>query len=221
MAVAPFRTMAGLSFGTHRCSCSHPHGRPRLVALTGGPGAGKTAVLELALRSLCGHVAVLPEAAAVVFGGGFPRRASVAARKAAQRAIFHVEREAERLVLEEAEVTVALCDRGTLDGAAYWPGPPADLFGSVGTTLEAELARYAAVIHLRTPAEGAGYNHDNALRVESASEARAIDERIFAVWSAHPHRLVVESTVDFIEKARRALQLVRAELPPCCRSAVL
>ena len=69
--------------------------------LTGGPGAGKTAVLELALRSLCKHVAVLPEAAAIVFGGGFPRRTSVPARKAAQRAIFHVQRESERLVLED------------------------------------------------------------------------------------------------------------------------
>jgi hypothetical protein len=44
----------------------------RLVAVTGGPGAGKTAVLELAARSLCEHVAILLEAATIVFGGGFP-----------------------------------------------------------------------------------------------------------------------------------------------------
>lgn len=44
------------------CPCKEPHERRRVV-LTGGPGAGKTAVLELIRRSFCEHVKVLPEAA--------------------------------------------------------------------------------------------------------------------------------------------------------------
>jgi len=39
-----------------------------LVVLTGGPGAGKTAFLEIARRNFCEHIAVLPEAASIVFG---------------------------------------------------------------------------------------------------------------------------------------------------------
>ncbi len=31
------------------------------MVLTGGPGAGKTAILELVRRTLCPHVALLPE----------------------------------------------------------------------------------------------------------------------------------------------------------------
>ena len=54
------------------CECAEPHERRRVV-LTGGPGAGKTAVLELIRQSFCTHVKVLPEAAGIVFGGGFPR----------------------------------------------------------------------------------------------------------------------------------------------------
>ena len=53
------------------CECSDVHKRRRVV-LTGGPGAGKTALLELIRQSFCSHVKVLPEAASVVFGGGKP-----------------------------------------------------------------------------------------------------------------------------------------------------
>ena len=34
---------------------------PRRVVLTGGPGAGKTAALEMIKQSFCEHVRVLPE----------------------------------------------------------------------------------------------------------------------------------------------------------------
>jgi hypothetical protein len=58
------------------------------VVITGGPGAGKTAVLELVARSFCPHVAILPEAATIVFGGGFPRHTTTVGLMAAQRAIY-------------------------------------------------------------------------------------------------------------------------------------
>lgn len=211
--------MAVLNVGSRPCTCGRSHHDTRLVVVTGGPGAGKTAVLEMALRSFCTHVAVLPEAASIVFGGGFPRQQSPAARKAAQRAIFHVEDEVEKLVLEEGRVAVALCDRGTVDGAAYWPGP-GDLWSSVGTTLEEQLRRYEAVIHLRTPGGGKGYNQRNPLRLESAVEAAAIDEKIASLWEAHARRFVVEASPDFLGKAARVIEILRAEVPECCRSHV-
>lgn len=37
------------------CECKEPHDRRRVV-MTGGPGAGKTAVLELIRQSFCVHV---------------------------------------------------------------------------------------------------------------------------------------------------------------------
>jgi predicted ATPase len=208
--------MTLMYLGSQPCHCVASAHAPRLVALTGGPGAGKTAVLEMARRCFCAHVAILPEAAGVVFGGGFPRHESDAGRRAAQRAIFHIQREVETLVIEEGRVSVALCDRGTVDGVAYWPAAPATYWDAVGTTEERELGRYRAVIHLRTPSAEQGYDHSNALRIESAREAQRLDARILKAWSAHPHRHVVESAVDFLDKAVRALALVRAELSPCC-----
>jgi predicted ATPase len=183
--------------------------------LTGGPGAGKTAVLELLRHSLCEHVRILPEAAGIIFGGGFPRHSEPGSLRAAQRAIYHVQLELE----EESEAdggTVMLCDRGAIDGYAYWPGPE-DFWSSVGTTRDAVLNRYDAVIHLRVPAADEGYGHQNPLRVESAPEARRIDDRILDAWDGHPRRYIVEPTSDFMQKASSALAILREELPECCR----
>lgn len=186
----------------------------RRIVLTGGPGAGKTAVLELVRASACPHLVVLPEAAGVVFGGGFPRRTGAGERRAAQRAIFHVQRELEALA-DEAAGTAVLCDRGTPDGLAYWPGDPADLWAAVHSGLEAELARYDAVVHLVPPASGAGYDHANPLRTETAAAAARIDARIAAIWSSHPRVTTVPATGDFLTKAHEALGVIRSLLPPC------
>lgn len=197
------------------CRCEQRHPRRRLV-LTGGPGAGKTAVLELAHHFFCQHVEILPEAAGILFSGGFKRRTSSLARAATQRAIFHIQREIETIAESEDNTALTLCDRGTVDGWAYWPGPD-DFFTACDTTRAAELARYDVVIHLRTPRAATGYNHRNPLRTESASEAAAIDERIVAAWAGHPRCSVVESTHSFLDKAEQAIELIRLELPECCR----
>jgi len=197
------------------CACNQRHERRRIV-VTGGPGAGKTAVLELVRHSFCRHVSVLPESASILFGGGFPRTDRPADRRAAQRAIFYVQRELERAADDADSPAIVLCDRGTVDGAAYWPDPDG-FWESVETTREAQLGRYQTVLHLRTPPV-AGYNHHNPMRVESAAEAAAIDERIARAWEGHPRRFFVESTRDFLEKARTAVRLLREELPECCRN---
>jgi predicted ATPase len=197
------------------CACSEPHPLKRVV-VTGGPGAGKTAVLELIRRSLCEHVVVLPEAAGIVFGGGFPRTESVPVNCAAQRAIFFVQRELEAAA-GSTNPAIVLCDRGTVDGAAYWPGPDT-LWSSVGVTRVDALARYDAVIHLRTPSAAHGYDRANPLRLETPEADARIDDRIALEWDGHPRVFVVQATEDFVVKAHLAVDLVRAELPVCCRT---
>lgn len=199
------------------CTCQERHERRRIV-LTGGPGAGKTAVLELLRQSLCEHVAIVPESAGIIFGGGFPRNHHVGVRRAAQLAISCVQQQLEAAADSQGE-RVLLCDRGVIDGIAYWPGPD-DFFAAVGATRSELLARYYAVIHLRVPHSSAGYGQQNPLRVETADQARAIDERILEAWSGHPRRHLVEVTPDFITKATRALEVIASELPECCRDHV-
>ena len=91
--------------------------RPRRLVLTGGPGAGKTAVLEALKHLLSSQVAVLPESAGIIFGGGFPRINTLPAQRAAQRAIFFVQRELEAIA-DESGFAAVLCDRGLADAVA-------------------------------------------------------------------------------------------------------
>lgn len=201
------------------CPCTQLTHDPKLVVLTGGPGAGKTAVLELVKKGLCQHIQVLPEAATIIFSGGFLRRPGLEALKAAQKAIYHVQKEQENMILNERSSAVILCDRGVLDGLAYWPEKEEHFWREVGSNRNSDVMRYSAVIHLRTPSQALGYNHQNPVRTETAQQALEIDRKIAEVWKDHPNRTFVDSSTDFLSKAKQAIDLVRRELPECCLSA--
>jgi predicted ATPase len=188
-----------------------PSARRRKIVLTGGPGAGKTAVLELARRHFGARAEVLYEAASIVFTGGFPRQEGVEAKSAAQRAIYHVQVELENVARAQSEAAVILCDRGTPDGLAYWPGAPAEYWSQLRTSLAEELARYDAVIHLRTPSRRDGYHRD-AVRTENAKTAELIDGRLLEIWATHPRRFLVESSHDFVQKTERTLAILEQEM---------
>jgi tRNA uridine 5-carbamoylmethylation protein Kti12 len=190
----------------------------QLIVLTGGPGAGKTAILEMAKKLFTEKEIILPEAASIIFAGGFLRLPSLTARTAAQRAIFHVQKELETLVCEENIWTMGLCDRGTLDGLAYWPNSDKSFWKMSASSLEKELSRYYAVIHLRSPTDQLGYNHTNPLRIESALQSHVIDEKIASIWKGHPRYIVVDSNINFLAKAQIALNHIAEFQSACCRS---
>ena len=199
-----------------KCSCKLQTPDAQLIVITGGPGAGKTAVLEMAKKVFCEHVAILPEAASIIFGGGFWRLTSDSSRTAAQRAIFQVQTEMEKLVISEKKWAVGLCDRGTLDGLAYWPGSSESFWEMNAGKAANEFKRYLAVIHLRSPTEKMGYNYKNPLRIESPIQASEIDNRIAEIWKHHPCYDVIESSEDFMTKAQAAIKLIYNLIPKCC-----
>lgn len=199
----------------HPCGCHLVH-YPRRVVLTGGPGAGKTTTLGILRRYLCPHVSILPESASILFSGGFPRFEDEASKRAAQRAIFCVQHEVESMPPFSTDRAVTLCDRGTVDGLAYWLGDPAEFWAALHTTHAAELARYDVVIHLRTPRDG--LYQRSAVRTETIEEARAIDARIEAAWAPHPRRHLIEAERDFLSKALHVLDIVRSVVPECCKT---
>ncbi len=176
------------------------NGRCRIV-LTGGPGGGKTTAADLFRREIGERVVVVPEAATLLFSGGFPRVSETHARKSAQCAIYHVQKNLEDVQSARYPERILLCDRGTIDGAAYWPEDPAGFFEAVGTTEAAELARYDAVIFFESAAVGGtSIEGGNPVRIESNEAAVQLDHRLRAIWSRHPKFFVVRHNASFFRK---------------------
>lgn len=179
---------------------SHPNNRCRIV-LTGGPGGGKTTAADLFRREIGEKVVIVPEAATLLFSGGFPRTDEPTAIHAAQRAIYHVQRNLEDVQSALYPERILLCDRGTVDGAAYWPGEPHHFFDAVGTTLAAEFARYDAVIFFETAAAGGlSIETGNPIRTEDNAQAVALDHKLRALWSQHHRFVLVPHNASFFKK---------------------
>ena len=181
------------------------NGRCRIV-LTGGPGAGKTTAADLFRREIGSRVVVVPEAATMLFAGGFPRVQEAHARRAEQTAIYHVQRNLEDVQAARYPDRILLCDRGTMDGAAYWPGSPSDFYAAMGTSESAELARYDAVLFFESAAAGGlTIEGGNPARIESQAEALRLDRQLRLVWSKHPRFFVVEHDASFLRKITAGL----------------
>tara|TARA_B100001248_G_C27396696_1_gene466080 strand:- start:2327 stop:2923 length:597 start_codon:yes stop_codon:yes gene_type:complete len=185
------------------------HNTHRIV-LTGGPGGGKTTAADLIRRELGEKIVVVPEAATMLFSGGFPRAdlCDQKAEIAAQKAIFHVQQNIEDVVHAMYPGRVLLCDRGTVDGAAYWPnGNGEDFFQAMHTSHEGELSRYDAVIFFETAAKGGiSIEMGNPIRNEDNLRAVELDKKLQSYWSKHKNFVFVKHQTSFIKKLQCAIQ---------------
>lgn len=179
------------------------------IALTGGPGGGKTTAADMFRREIGEKIVVVPEAATMMFSGGFPRYEEEHAIHAVQKAIYHVQRNLEDVQATKYPDRVLLCDRGTIDGAAYWPGDPSEFFEVMDTELEVELSRYDGVIFFESAAVGGmGIEGGNPERNESISEAAKLDSDLRAIWSQHPYFRIVHHHASFLKKIAMGLAIM-------------
>lgn len=181
------------------------------IVLTGGPGGGKTTAADMFRREVGDRVVVVPEAATMLFAGGFPRTEEAEARRAAQRAIYQVQRNLEDLQSIRFPGRVLLCDRGTVDGGAYWPGNDGeiDFFTAVGTSMELELSRYDAVIFFETAAVGNfSIETGNPTRTETNARAIELDGQLRKLWQSHPQFVLVKHNHSFMAKIFEGLHVL-------------
>lgn len=169
---------------------------------------------DVLARAFHGTVTNVPEAASLLFSGGFPRFTPPESQRATQRAIFQVQRELEATYSARFPDRVLVLDRGTVDGAAYWPEGPDAYFSAFGTTLREELARYAQVIYLESAAEADYLLHkqQNPNRTETWEEAKRLDERTFQLWSQHPRFVHIRNSRSFSRKVSEVLAAVAGSL---------
>ncbi len=185
--------------------------KPKIV-ITGGPSGGKTTLIDGLKKELGTSVGLVPEAASLIYRGGFPRVKQSAAWIPTQRAIFFVQQELESLVkLQSKKAKLIVCDRGSLDGIAYWPKSETDFFNSLNTNRKTEIDRYQWVLHLDT-APKKFYDTTNPVRTENFLQAQRLNSRVRRAWRDHPQRFIITDQEDFMTKLRHALTVIEAIL---------
>lgn len=169
------------------------------IVLTGAPASGKSTALErLKTEPVLSGFAFLEELA---------RRLLM--QKPGYRndwAAFHYEiyrRQVERE--NELGGRSFITDRGTADAFAFHP----KTMRQFGTTMEAEYARYTAVIQLGSVA---GLDDDaftpDEIRNESVDDVLKLEEATRRVWENHPAYHFVPAETSFENKLRSVVSLV-------------
>lgn len=181
------------------------------LVLTGGPSGGKTTLAMALQREFNNRLVVVPESASLLYAGGFPRKNEIKSTQHRQRAIYYVQRELEGMFSDDFPSHLLVCDRGSLDGLAYWQGNPQDFLTSLNSSVEEEVKRYDWVMHLDTAPESY-YDLSNPLRVESYEEASRLNEKIKSAWDQHPQRFVIANEGHFLNKLHRSLFVVESIL---------
>lgn len=187
------------------------HGGKKIV-LTGGPGAGKTIISAALARRYPARFAAVPESATEVYAQLHTRwnRLDDDGRRDVQRRIYRHQLELESTVALNYPSHTLLLDRGTIDGASYWPEGPEAYWQDIGSSLQLELNRYHGVIWLQTSAALGLYDGDatNPHRFEDAAAAITAGQRLIDLWQVHPRFATVPAFANFTDK----LEAVHAEI---------
>ena len=187
------------------------------IVITGGPCAGKTTAMswiQNAFTKLGYTVLFVDETATQLITGGASPKLSVS-NQDFQWHLIQLQQAKEQAFADIAHILrgnkfLIVCDRGIMDNCAYMTDQE---FGWVlkqlGTGKIALRDQYDAVFHLVTAAKGAVKYYtlaNNQARSETVEEAAALDDKLIAAWTGHPHFRVIDNTTDFEEKMMRLIR---------------
>jgi predicted ATPase len=174
------------------------------IVITGAPGSGKTVITRALAELHRDRYAVVPEAATQVYTLLNTRwdKLDLEGRRAAQRQMYRLQIDQESRISAANPARTLLLDRGTIDGAAYWPEGPEDFWRDVSTTHERELGRYDAIILLDTAASLGLYDGDqsNFCRFEDAEAAIAAGNLLRQLYGGHPQMSEVPAFAKMDDK---------------------
>ena len=186
------------------------------IVITGGPCAGKTtgmSWIQNAFTERGYRVLFISETATELISGGVaPWICSNNTEY--QKCQMKLQLEKEK-VFEQAARTMdsnkilIVCDRGTLDNKAYMTEVDFSLVLNELGLNEVELRDgYDAVFHLVTAAKGAEKFYttaNNTARTETVDEAVALDNKLIAAWTGHPHLRIIDNSLGFEEKMKHLI----------------
>ncbi len=186
------------------------------IVITGGPCAGKSTAMSRIQKVFAqkGYaVLFVPETATELITGGVAPW-TCGSNLDYQKCQLGLQLEKEKIFYNAAlsmdkEKVLIVCDRGALDNKAYMTDAEfSAVLGTLGIN-EIELRDgYDAVFHLVTAAKGAVEfytTENNAARKETPEQAAALDDKLIAAWTGHPHFRVIDNSSDFEEKIRKLI----------------
>ncbi len=102
-----------------------------------------------------------------------------------------------------------VCDRAALDNKAYMNDAEfAAVLAAIARDEVTLRDSYDAVFHLVTAAKGAEAFYttaNNAARRETPEQAAALDDKLIAAWTGHPHLRVIDNSTGFEDKMKRLI----------------
>ena len=187
------------------------------IVITGGPCAGKTTAMSWIQENLTklGYtVLFVPETATELITGGVAPW-TCGSNAEYQKCQMGLQLAKEKIFLQGAmtmpvDKVLIVCDRGALDNKAYMTELEfASVLAELGCS-EVELRdEYDAVFHLVTAAKGAEKFYttaNNAARTETVEQAAALDDKLIAAWTGHPHLRIIDNASDFEDKLKRLIK---------------
>ena len=186
------------------------------IVITGGPCAGKTTAMswiQSNFTKLGYTVLFVPETATELITGGVAPW-TCGSNVEYQKCQMKLQLEKEKIFEQGAasmsvEKVLVVCDRGALDNKAYMTDLDFScVLEAIGCN-EVELRdNYDAVFHLVTAAKGAEEFYttaNNTARTETVEQAAALDDKLIAAWTGHPHLRIIDNATDFEDKLKRLI----------------
>ena len=186
------------------------------IVITGGPCAGKTTAMSWIQNAFTNRgymVLFVPETATELISGGVAPW-TCSSNGEYQKCQLRLQNEKEKIFEYAArtmnsEKILIVCDRGALDNKAYMNDAEfAAALEYIGSNEIEQRDSYDAVFHLVTAAKGAVEFYttaNNTARTETPEQAAALDDKLIAAWTGHPHLRIIDNSTDFEEKMKRLI----------------
>lgn len=195
----------------------------RKIVLTGGPCAGKTTALTWINNyfSKRGYsVLFVPETATELITNGVAPW-TCETNYDYQTFQIRLQKMKEQIFDEAArkiknDKILIVCDRGIIDNKAYMKDAEFKrILTEMKTSEIEERDSYDAIFHLVSAAKGKEEVYtlaNNVARTETIEEAKALDDKIIAAWTGHPHFRIIDNSTEFEEKLERLLKEIASFL---------
>ena len=193
------------------------------IVITGGPSAGKTTAMSWIQNTFTKQgyaVLFVPETATELISGGVAPW-TCGSNVDYQLCQVKLQLEKERVFQQAAGTMKAgkvliVCDRGVLDNKAYMTDLEfSQVLNKLGVNEIDMRDQYDAVFHMVTAAKGAEKFYtleNNSARTETPEQAAALDDKLLAAWTGHPHLRVIDNSTDFENKLKRVIAEISAFL---------